>query len=39
MVIENDHTHAGTPAEFTGIDIDIEDDGPAMELLDDTDKE
>ena len=39
LVIENDHTLAGTPAEFPGIDIDNEDDGPAMELLDDTDEE
>ena len=31
--------YEGPPAKFPGIDIDNEDDGPAMELLDDTDKE
>ena len=39
LVIENDRKHAGPPAEFPGIDIDNEDDSPAMELLEDTDKE
>ena len=39
MVIENDCAHAGTPEEFPGIDIDNEDDRPAIELLDDTDEE
>ena len=31
--------YKGPPAEFPGIDIDKEDDGPAMELLENTDKE
>ena len=39
LLIENDHTHTGTPADFPGIDIDNEDAGSAMYLLDDTDKE
>ena len=39
LVIENDHTHVGTPAEFPGIDINDEDDGPAIELLDDTNED
>ena len=38
-VIENDHVYAGIPAEFPGIDIDNEDDGPGMELLEETDEE
>ena len=38
MVIQNDRTHAGTPAEFPRINIDNKDDGPVMELLEDTDK-
>ena len=28
-VIANDHAYEGIPAEFLGIDIDSEDDGPA----------
>ena len=39
MVIENDRMHAGTLVEFPGIDIDNEDDGQVIELLDDTDEE
>ena len=39
IVIENDHCHAGTPAEFPGININNEDDGPTIELFDNTDEE
>ena len=35
VIIENDRTHVGIPANFPGIDINNEDDRPAIELLND----